>query len=131
MPTMSLSDGRRLGYAEHGDPHGEAVLWFPGTPGSRFTTLDTVSARRAGARLVAIERPGFGLSDPKPDRTLLGFAEDVRELANALAIERFAIAGVSGGAPYVLACALALSHRVRAAAIVAGGGPLEAPGVID
>jgi hypothetical protein len=32
---LYLPNGRRLGYAEYGDPSGEVVLWFHGTPGGR------------------------------------------------------------------------------------------------
>ena len=35
-----LPDGRRLGYAEFGDPNGPVVLWFHGTPGGRRQFLD-------------------------------------------------------------------------------------------
>jgi hypothetical protein len=35
---LYLPNGRRLGYAEYGDPSGEVVLWFHGTPG--FATAD-------------------------------------------------------------------------------------------
>ncbi|MGC2344097.1 MAG: alpha/beta hydrolase, partial [Mycobacterium sp.] len=30
-----LPEGRRIGYAEYGDPSGAVVLWFHGTPGAR------------------------------------------------------------------------------------------------
>jgi pimeloyl-ACP methyl ester carboxylesterase len=33
---LRLSDGRRLGYAEYGDPEGEPIMLFHGTPGSRL-----------------------------------------------------------------------------------------------
>jgi len=34
--TVTVADGRRLGFAEFGDPHGRAVLWMHGTPGARL-----------------------------------------------------------------------------------------------
>ena len=33
--TTRLRDGRHLGWAEFGDPDGDAVLWFHGSPGAR------------------------------------------------------------------------------------------------
>ena len=33
--TIQLSDGRRLGYAEFGDPGGAPVIYFHGWPGPR------------------------------------------------------------------------------------------------
>jgi len=44
-----------------------------------------------------MDRPGFGLSDYKEDRTLLGWPNDVQELADYLKIEKFAVMGCSGG----------------------------------
>ena len=40
-----LADGRRLGYAEFGDPTGPVVLWFHGTLGARRQFL--AKGRRA------------------------------------------------------------------------------------
>ena len=41
---ITLSDGRRLGYAEYGDPTGWPLMFFHGTPGSR------IMARFAGPK---------------------------------------------------------------------------------
>ncbi len=76
-----------------------------------------------GMRYVMVSRPGFGASDPLPGRTLLGFADDVAALADHLGRERFAVAGVSAGGPYALACAHALPDRVAAAAVVSSLSP--------
>ena len=125
---IRLSDGRALAYAEHGEPSGEPVFFFHGTPGSRlFHHPDGSIATTLGARVITIDRPGVGLSDFKPDRTLLDWPDDVAELADALHIERFAVAGISGGGPYVAACALRMPHRLTAAAMISSVGPLETP----
>jgi pimeloyl-ACP methyl ester carboxylesterase len=42
-----------------------------------------------------VERPGFGLSDFQKGRKLLDWPEDVTAFADALGIERFAVAGNS------------------------------------
>jgi pimeloyl-ACP methyl ester carboxylesterase len=81
-----------------------------------------------GIRLIAIDRPGFGLSDFKPRRTIVEWPDDVVKIANALSIHRFATIGVSGGGPYAAACALRIPHRLNAVAIVCGLGPLYIPG---
>jgi pimeloyl-ACP methyl ester carboxylesterase len=86
---------------------------FHGTPGSRlWFDEDAPEARRLGLRVITPERPGYGLSDPAPGRTLLDWADDVRALADALAIERFSIVGVSGGGPHAAACAFTLQDRL-------------------
>lgn len=125
--TVRLRDGRRLGYAEHGNPHGMPVLLFHGTPGSRLSRHpDAAIASRHGARVITVDRPGFGLSDFKPGRTLLDWPMDVAELADALDLPSFAVIGVSGGGPYAAACAYALPNRVSRAALVCSPAPLQA-----
>ena len=81
------------------------------------------------ARLVALDRPGFGSSTLQPHRTLLDWPVDVSEAADQLGIDRFAILGVSGGGPYSLACGYALPDRVTRIGIVAGIAPIDAPGM--
>ena len=126
--VLLLSDGRQLGYAEYGDRQGAPVLFFHGTPGSRrVARYAGQAAGRRGIRLIAPDRPGFGLSDFQAGRTLGAWPTDVVELADALGIERFAVAGVSGGGPYVAACAWRLAGRLTQAGIVSGIGPLDDP----
>lgn len=125
---LSLPDGRRLGYTEFGDPLGVPLCAFHGTPGSRFMfRLVHETARRLGLRIIAPDRPGFGLSDYQENRTLADWADDVRALADKLGLARFGVAGISGGGPYVAACAALLPERVSAAALVSPVGPLHSP----
>jgi pimeloyl-ACP methyl ester carboxylesterase len=124
--VLRLTDGRRLGYAEYGDPDGWPLMFFHGTPGSRVMARFAASrAREMGVRLIAPDRPGFGLSDVQPQRRLLDWVEDIRELADALSLDRCAVAGVSGGGPYVAACARKMGKRLVAAGIVSGLAPAD------
>ncbi|WP_168209145.1 alpha/beta fold hydrolase [Agromyces intestinalis] len=127
---MTLSDGRRLGYAQYGDPVGHPVFFFHGTQSSRLEHHpdDSIALAR-GVRIIAVDRPGHGLSDFQPDRHLLDWPEDVTALADALGIERFAVMGMSGGGPFALACASAIPGRLTTATIIAGMAPLADPTV--
>lgn len=132
--TIRLPDGRRLGYAEYGDPEGKPVLHFHGTPDSRLEgTLADVSeaATRLGVRLILPDRPGIGLSDFKPGRTVLDWPDDVLALADALGLERYAIMGLSGGGPYAAACAYKIPQRISRVGIISGVAPPEIPGAMD
>jgi pimeloyl-ACP methyl ester carboxylesterase len=121
---ITLSDGRRLGYAEYGDPKGWPLMFFHGTPGSRvMARFAGPKARELGLRLIAPDRPGFGLSDFQPQRRLPDWAKDVEELADALNLEQFTVVGVSGGGPYVAVCAWKLGKRLISAGIVSGLAP--------
>lgn len=130
--TLRLEDGRLLGYAVYGDPEGWPIFYFHGFPGSRLEAqlADRVAARM-GIRLIALDRPGFGLSDFKPRRTIFEWPDDVVKIADALRINRFATIGVSGGGPYAAACALKIPQRLTAVAIVCGLGPLDTPNGTD
>jgi len=126
--TLTLRDGRQLGYAEFGDPAGRPLFFFHGMPGSRLEGgLADSAAKELGVRVIAADRPGYGLSDFQPKRTFLDWPGDVVALADSLGIERLAVAGVSGGGPYVAACALKIPERLDAAGIIAGVGPFDQP----
>jgi pimeloyl-ACP methyl ester carboxylesterase len=130
--TIRLRDGRQLGFAEWGVSGGAPVLFFHGWPGSRLEgRLGDEAARASGVRLIAIDRPGMGLSDFQRRRTLVDWPDDVVELAAALGLDRFAVLGISGGGPYAAACAWKRSDRLTDAGIVSGLAPLDAPGAIE
>lgn len=86
------------------------------------------AAAKLNARMIAVDRPGYGLSDAKRGRTILDWSDDVVELADALAVERFAVLGISGGGPYASACAFKIPERLTTTGVVCGMGPIEAPG---
>jgi pimeloyl-ACP methyl ester carboxylesterase len=131
---IKLKDGRMLGYDEYGAPDGKPVLYFHGHPGSRleWPVWDSDDyATKLNTRIIAVDRPGTGLSDFKRGRKILDWPDDVIELANVLQVDRFAVLGISGGGPYAAACVYKISGRVTATAIVESMGPAEAPGCKD
>ena len=74
----------------------------------------------AGAWLFVLERPGFGLSDSKPERTVLDWPSDVAVFADAFKLDRFSVVGFSAGGPYSLACGYAMPDRVAVVGLVCG-----------
>lgn len=136
--VMRLSDGRKLSYAEYGPPGGKLVFYFHGIPASRVEpTLITDEIWKSGIRMVAPDRPGMGQSTPCPDRTILDWADDVAELADALGCRdrKFGILAVSGGASYGCACAIRIPCRISHLALVSPYGPAGEPeiepGILD
>lgn len=129
--TMTLADGRVLGYAEYGDQHGFPVFYFHGGQESRLSSgfMDSTAAE-LGIRIIAPDRPGVGLSDFQENRTFLNWASDVEQLADILQIERFSVFGLSGGAPHVLACLVGLSDRIENASIISGATPYNYKGTL-
>ncbi len=126
--VLSLRDGRALGYAEYGDPSGKPVFFFHGLPGSRRQRHpDDSIAIELGAHIIAIDRPGYGLSDFQPGRKLLDWPGDVAQLADWLKIDQFSAIGLSGGGPYLLACAYKIPERISSATVISGMGPIDDP----
>ncbi len=124
--TVTLPDGRLLGYVECGDPAGKPVFCFDGWPSSRWgALLKDAEAGAAGVRLIGVDRPGMGLSSFTPKRRIVDWPDDVAEVATALGFDRWAVWGISGGAPFALACAYRLPGQVSACGVVSGVAPLE------
>ena len=128
--SVITASGRALLVQEGGDPAGRAVLVQLGTPSSRVLYRPhLVDAEQRGIRLISYDRPGYGGSTAHPGRSVGDCADDVRTVMDALGIERFAVWGISGGGPHVLACASLLSDRVVAAATLASPAPFDADGL--
>ncbi len=121
---MTLRDGRRLGSSESGDPSGRPVFFFHGFGTTRVICPTDEPARELRLRLIAVDRPGIGLSDPMPGRRLLDWPTDIEELSRRLDVASFSVVGWSGGGPYALACAAALEERVTSIALVSTPAPL-------
>lgn len=129
--NITLSDGRKLGFAEFGDRPGKPIFYFHGFPGSRLEAkLAEKISLDTHVRFIGIDRPGYGLSSFKPGRTFMDWADDVSELADALGFDRFSILGVSGGGPYAAACACKMPDRLDAVGIICGMGPVDVPDLI-
>jgi pimeloyl-ACP methyl ester carboxylesterase len=135
MTTISLDDGRTLGFEQWGDPAGQPLFLLHGTPGCRLSRHpDPDLWSTLGLLVITLDRPGYGLSTALPWRRVSHAAHDVAVLADAIGVDRFMVAGGSGGGPHALACAAILKERVRACAAVACAAPVvkdELDSVID
>jgi len=119
-----------LAWYEFGAPTGRPVLYFHGFPGSGVEAAWAGAvAVAAGVRLIGVDRPGYGNSNHQVGRTILSWPDDVAELADALALRRFAVLGMSGGGPYALACAARMADRTTRVSVVSGLGPLPERGI--
>jgi pimeloyl-ACP methyl ester carboxylesterase len=123
--VWETAGGRRVAWNEYGDPAGRPLFYFHGWPSSRLQArLLHHLARERGMRVLALDRPGMGCSTHQPGRTLKSWPALVAAFADAQGIGRFTQLGVSGGGPYVLACAALLPERVTASAVLCGAVPL-------
>ncbi len=125
---LRLADGRRVTYSRFGDPDGTPVLNCHGGLMCRFDVEPCAAEVGAlGAFVVSPDRPGVGGSDRKRGRATVDWAEDARELLDALGIDQVAVMGWSMGGQYAAAVAARMPHRVSRLAIIAGAPPLDDP----
>jgi pimeloyl-ACP methyl ester carboxylesterase len=123
--TIRLRDGRIMGYADYAAPNGRVVIYTHGGLACRRDVSAAIPvAERNGVRLISVDRPGIGLSDPNPGRTVLDWADDVAELRGHLGIGDFAAMGWSMGGQYALAVGHALRSSVTRVAVLTGALPI-------
>ena len=125
LASLTLTDGRRLAYAEHGDLGGEPVLFLqPTTTPTQPEPVREAMAER-GLRVISPYRPGSGLSDNRPPKDGPdALAEDYVQLLDALGLGDCTLAGHCSGGLYALAAAKRLGERARRAVLVDTGAPV-------
>jgi pimeloyl-ACP methyl ester carboxylesterase len=105
--------GRQVAFADFGPGDGTAVLWCHAGPGSRHEPAYVAeAAAAAGLRLVGVDRPGYGRSNPQPGRSIADWVPEALAVADRLAIDRFVTVGLSTGGAYALAVAAVAPERV-------------------
>ena len=114
---VTLGDGLRIRVIEAGIPGGAPVILIHGWGGCVYSFSETIPALAdAGYRVLAIDLPGFGLSDkPEPVAAYTNDAMSraVSETATRLGIERFSFIGHSMGGAIGLDLARQPNSRVE------------------
>ncbi|CAA3004090.1 Alpha beta-Hydrolases superfamily isoform 2 [Olea europaea subsp. europaea] len=121
-----LPDGRYMAYREVGvpadkarfslvTPHGFLSSRLAGIPGVKVSLLEEY-----GVRLITYDLPGFGESDPHPNRNLSSSALDMSYLAEAVGVKgKFWVLGYSSGSMHAWAALKYIPNRVAGAAMFA------------
>jgi len=123
MPRNFIIDGRghRVSMVQGGDPSARRVIYIHGTPGDANAWADFVLDPVEGTHSIALDRPGFGKSEPQ------GAVPSLRE--QAMAIEPLLgvrgedmpiLVGHSLGGPIIARVAADYPDRVGGIVIVAG-----------
>jgi pimeloyl-ACP methyl ester carboxylesterase len=128
--TFALPSARVLGYATYGAPPSSTtptILYFHGFPTSRLEAAIIANlSLPTPVHVLAIDRPGIGLSTFQPNRRILDWPSDVLALVDHLQIKEFHAIGDSGGSPYALVCAKDIPRtRLLSVAVVSGIYPLS------
>jgi pimeloyl-ACP methyl ester carboxylesterase len=124
MTLIQLPDGRDLDVEVTGPGSGAVLVFHHGTPGAATQVRSLQRAAHArGLRLVTFSRPGYGYSSRRAGRRVADVVTDVSAVLDHLDVERFLVAGWSGGGPAALATAAALPERVAGALSIASIAP--------
>ncbi|EED20257.1 hydrolase, alpha/beta fold family protein [Talaromyces stipitatus ATCC 10500] len=108
--------GRMIAFSEVGDPKGHVIFCCLGMGLTRYLmAFYDELARTLKLRLVTLDRPGVGESDPsgEGEGTPLTWPDDVAIVCNHLKITKFSILAHSAGAIYALATALRIPQHIR------------------
>ena len=136
---FTLSSGRRLGVTALGNPLARhvVVLCHP-APGSGVFDPDPLITSDRDVHIVAIDRPGYGSSDPLRSGewpTVVGAANDISEYLHAeegtagalnlSVIDSVSVVGWSAGGRVAMALAAKHPSLVRRAVVIATPAPNE------
>lgn len=115
--------GRRVHLVESGE--GRPILLFHGSFTSSLSNVPLVE-RITGARTIAVDRPGHGLSDPVAvprARFRTAAVEFIADVLDVLGLDRATVVGDSMGGTWAVWFALAHPERVEGLALL-GSAPL-------
>lgn len=136
--TFTLASGRKVGVTTFGDPDASRLVVFcHSAPGSSIFDPDPHITSSRSVRVVALDRPGYGSSDPLPAGewpSVARYADDIAEYLRVLRRDEGAIgirpgpvgvAGWSAGGRVALGVAARHPELVDRVAIVATPAPNE------
>ena len=124
--VIETPDGRALGYLMRGPAKGRPVVYLHGMPSSRLEQrlFPQVVLDRFGIRLISIDRPGWGRTDPRRGDRVERSA-DVVALCDALGLDAVPVIAVSAGGSYALALAATAPDRVERVVLVSAQMPYD------
>jgi len=121
---IRLQDGRHLAYKESGVPKERAkykIITTHGFMGSRNDSLFSEELlEELSVYVVSFDKPGYGESDPHPNRSVRSGALDIEDLADQLDLgPKFYVIGISMGGYPIWGCLRYIPHRLAGAALLA------------
>jgi pimeloyl-ACP methyl ester carboxylesterase len=121
--TVDAPDRRQIGVAEFGSPDGPVVVLLHRSPGSRLLDPDPAATTAAGVRLVCVDRPGYGATDPAAAPSRAEAADDLEAVVGALGLDDVALVGWSGGGQFAVEAAARPGVRARSLTLLATPAP--------
>lgn len=125
--NFTVIDDLSIYYIDVGEADAPVVMLLHGFGGSTFTWRDTIPPLvDAGYRVVAYDRPPFGLSEKSLDAGLSRMAQAERAIAlmDALEVESAVLVGHSAGGGVISQVVTTYPDRVDGLVFVAGAVPI-------
>ncbi len=107
IPMKQVSvEGINISYIEKGE--GNPLVFVHGSPTSSFLWRDMIEELSAHGRVIALDLPGFGFSDPpnNEDYTISNYARILESFLEVLSVEQATLICHDYGGPIVLTYAL-------------------------
>lgn len=126
--VLSLEGGRRVAFVDYGPKGGRPVVVFHGYSTGRILPITFVALlHRAGYRPLAVQRPGFGLTDPAPtpEVHLATQADDLIAVLTALKLRKVDIMVRDGSTAAGLAFAARYGDRIARGLLMNPRAPRE------
>lgn len=124
LRLLRRADGSQVAWSDYGPASGRPVLVVHSSLSTRFVSRRLLKALHGrGFRPIAIDRPGFGLTDPIPGLEagahdpFTAAVDDVLRVMDAMRVRRLDVVA-RGGAHHVLALARAAPARVGRVVLV-------------
>ena len=122
--TLVLPTGMTVNYRIAGNPDGQTVLLIHGGSDSLGTWSLWEQTLAEHYRLVSVDLPGHGLTDPDPERAYgrWMFARFIKAFVDAMGLDQFVIIGHSYGGETAMRYVLDNPGKATGMVLVAAGG---------
>jgi len=121
-----LPSGRRISWAEYGDPEGSPLLMCHAITGCRLLVPDDMAVlKKYGIRLIVPDRAGYGLSTPATKDTLTQWLDDIRYFISEIGIEGCDIIGHLAGGVHAKMLAATFPDMVGHLHLISSTAPLQ------
>ena len=130
LDQYALGNGSKIAWAEYGDPSGSPVLLLHGLVGSILSEGMEEQLQELPLRVIAIARPGYGLSDYFHMECVADWGQQLEAFLNFLGLYTFDIYAISAGAPYGYALAALYPEMVSAVYVNSGLPAVYLPDVL-
>jgi pimeloyl-ACP methyl ester carboxylesterase len=127
---LTLADGARVHYRDQGSKNAPVLVLVHGSNASLFTWEPWIARLGDTYRIVTMDMPSHGLTGavPSHDYSQKGMAAFVKQVADKIGLEAFAIGGHSMGGGVAARFAEDYPRRVTALILVDAGGMPAKPG---